>query len=121
MPVAALLPRVPVAAGSGLDNVTDYRFPEATRTRRFQDDIPVVRLQSFGPSFIAVWEWNDAREVRFGVLLAATPGEAAAGIGTVSGSLGPLSTVTTASEGAMTPIPRFARTQAPRELVIVDE
>ena len=80
--------------------------------------VEIARLQKSGASAVAVWEWVDKdpsrltpEEVCFGVVIVAKPGEAGAGTTQVSGYLGPISTVGTASSSS--PIPRFSSFGSP--------
>jgi hypothetical protein len=77
---------------------------------------PVVELPVHSGFGFAVWEWvsddpsspTTSEEVSFRVLLVVAPGEEPAGLVSVSGTLAPLSTVSTADPSA--PVPRFIDT-----------
>jgi ppGpp synthetase/RelA/SpoT-type nucleotidyltranferase len=101
-------------------NWTGSGFPIPMKTiteatiKRTQDIVHIARLQKSLGLVRAVWEWVDGdprrmtpEEVRFGVVIAAKPGEAGPGTARVIGHFDPVSTVHTASSSR--PIPRFSK------------
>jgi len=95
------------------------------RQRRVPPYGPLVQLRSSGGTCNAEWEWNCAAEgtqsglraCTFGVVLAARPNKAALGIGSISGTLGPVSDLILASEYG--PIPRFINVGEPQDVIDV--
>jgi ppGpp synthetase/RelA/SpoT-type nucleotidyltranferase len=98
---------------AGSESAVPMTTTTVATVKRTDENVQIARLQKSGNSAMAVWEWVDRdplrltpQEVRFGVVIVAKPGEAAAGTTQVYGNLGPISAVGTASSSS--PIPRFS-------------